>query len=75
MSSADGRKCVFLSWNVRGLNDPKKREKIRNFIKTENPDAICLQETKLSAINDTLFKEILGKSLDSRAFISSVGTA
>ena len=40
-------KVKILSWNVRGVNDPDKRKVIKNFIRTQRVDLVCLQETKV----------------------------
>lgn len=40
------------SWNVRGINDRKKRQIIRGFMSRWKPDIICLQETKMEALGD-----------------------
>ena len=37
----------FLSWNVRGANNPDKRKIIRNFIRSQRVDLVCVQETKI----------------------------
>ena len=36
-----------ISWNCRGLGSKTKEEAMRNLIKTENPDIMLVQETKL----------------------------
>lgn len=41
----------FVSWNVRGLNERSKCLAVRQTILIENPDIICLQETKLSDLD------------------------
>jgi exonuclease III len=41
----------ILSWNVRGLNNPKKRSVIKNILWDWKCDVVCLQETKCSAID------------------------
>ena len=41
----------LLSWNVRGLNNPWKREVCKNLLKEWRCDIVCLQETKLSLLN------------------------
>jgi hypothetical protein len=74
MISAEVRTCKFLSWNVRGLDDPSKRINAKNFIMIESL-MYCLQETKLNSITDSLLREIMGNSLDSRVFILVDGTA
>ena len=40
-------KVKILSWNVRRVNDSEKRKVIRNFIRTQRVDLVCLQETKI----------------------------
>ena len=40
-------KVKILSWNVRGVNDLEKRKVIRNFIRTQRVDLVCLLETKI----------------------------
>jgi exonuclease III len=36
-----------ISWNCRGLGSKTKEEAMRALIKTENPDILLIQETKL----------------------------
>ena len=40
-------KLRILSWNVRGTNDRKKRKLIKDVIKSQKVDLVCLQETKI----------------------------
>jgi len=40
----------IISWNVRGLNDHKKRVIIRGCLNRWKPTIICLQETKMEVI-------------------------
>ena len=47
-------KVKILSWNVRGVNDPDKREVIKNFIRTQRVDLVCLQETKVQEMNKVM---------------------
>ena len=44
-------KLRMVSWNVRGLNDPRKRLIVRNLLREWNCDVVCLQETKLAGID------------------------
>ena len=39
----------FISWNVNGLRACAKKDGFFEFINGEEPDALCLQETKLQA--------------------------
>ena len=44
-------KLKLLSWNVRGANNPNKRNIIRNFIRSQRVDLVCLQETKIQEMS------------------------
>ena len=44
-------KLKLFSWNVRGANNPNKRNVIRNFIRSQRVDLVCLQETKLQKLS------------------------
>ena len=41
----------ILSWNVRGLNDRRKRSIVKNLLRGWKYDVICLQETKLTGMD------------------------
>ena len=41
----------ILSWNVRGLNDRRKRSIVKNLLRDRKCDVICLQETKLTGMD------------------------
>jgi len=51
-------KPKILSWNVRGLNEGDKRLKVRNLIRQWKTDIICLQETKLEFISNSLVRSL-----------------
>ena len=40
-------KIKILSWNARGANNPEKRKVIKQFIRDQRVDLVCLQETKI----------------------------
>ena len=44
-------KLRLISWNVRGLNSPHKRELVKYWLQNWKCDAVCLQETKLAEID------------------------
>uniref|UniRef100_A0A669BRS1 Reverse transcriptase domain-containing protein n=1 Tax=Oreochromis niloticus TaxID=8128 RepID=A0A669BRS1_ORENI len=46
-ASSSSSSVRFLSWNVKGLNNPVKRSKIFSHLKRLNPDIVFLQETHL----------------------------
>ena len=41
----------ILSWNVKGLNDRRKRSIVKNLLRGWKCDVICLQETKLTGMD------------------------
>jgi hypothetical protein len=55
--------CYILSWNVRGLNDPSKRESLKHTILSSGAIIVCLQETKIMSWNSNLLKETMGCKL------------
>ena len=50
----------LLSWNVRGLNNPQRREVCKNLLKDWKCDIVCFQETKVSAIDCAFFRSLWG---------------
>jgi exonuclease III len=69
------RKIKIITWNVRGLNDKSKRSSIRNFIKSKNPDIVCLQETKLSLVPENIYRQIFGRRYDKGICLLAQGTS
>ena len=50
------------------MNDLENRKVIRNFIRTQRVDLVCLQETKIQEMNKTLVHSIgVGMFLDWKA--------
>ena len=61
-------KIKILSWNVRGVNDSDKRKVIKNFIRTNRVDLVCLQETKVQEMNNDMVRSLgVGRFLNSTA--------
>ena len=48
----------ILSWNVRGLNNPQKRDTVKNLLKEWKCDVVCFQETKLDSVNSAVVKSL-----------------
>jgi exonuclease III len=55
--------CCTLYWNVRGLNDPVKRESVRQTILSTSVTLVCLQETKIMNWTKGLLKDTMGYKL------------
>ncbi|KAG6634121.1 hypothetical protein CIPAW_12G097200 [Carya illinoinensis] len=51
-------KPKILSWNVRGLNSPNKRLRVKNLIRDWKADIICLQETKLKHVDRSIIRSL-----------------
>ena len=58
-------KLRILSWNVRGVNDREKRKLIKEVIKSQKADLVCLQETKIQEMLNGLVKSLgVGRCLE-----------
>ena len=51
-------KVKIMSWNVRGVNDPDRRKIIRNFIRYQRVDFVCLQETKIQEMTAAVARSL-----------------
>lgn len=56
------RKWNVLCWNIRGLNDVRKWDAVRNKVVQANCDVVCFQETKRASF-DGGFSEKCASSL------------
>ena len=63
----------ILSWNVRGLGGFAKRPEVRKLINEKNPSIVCIQETKLTVIDDVMCASLWGSSTQSYSFRPAVG--
>ena len=64
-----------MTWNVRGVNDPDRRKIIRNFIRYQRVDLVCLQETKIQEMTAFVAHSLgVGRPSDWRA-LNAEGSA
>jgi len=49
-----------ISYNVRGLGGGEKRVEVRRLVQEKNPFVLCIQESKMSFVDDFLIKSIWG---------------
>lgn len=52
--------CFILNWNVRGLNNPAKRDNIKLLVDDMKATIVCLQETKIEYVSDSIVSQTLG---------------
>lgn len=63
----------IITWNVRGLGKPSKRFLVKNFLELHLADVCCFQESKLSDLNQSIWRDIGGGRLDSFRYIPAKG--
>lgn len=65
----------ILCQNVCGLNAPAHRTTVRKIVDDSNCTTVCLQESKLANVDDTIIREVLWpKFVDQYAFLPTAGT-
>jgi hypothetical protein len=58
--------CAILNWNVRGLNNPARRQVVRDLVTEHKCSIVCLQETKIQRLTDAIVAETLGQKFSKR---------
>ena len=67
--------CNILNWNVRGLNDGARRDSVFDLVRDTGSSVVCLQETKLAAIDRAVVLRTLGtKFLNNYAVLPALQT-
>lgn len=64
----------ILSWNVRGLNARARQNAVRTLIDDLRPSIVCLQETKLDVISQTVILSMLGRAFGDFAYLPASET-
>ena len=65
----------LLSWNVRGLNNPRKRVVCKNLLKEWKCDIVCFQESKVSSCNVAFVRSLWGSPFIDRAALDAMQTS
>jgi exonuclease III len=52
--------CVVFNWNVCGLNNPARRQVVRDMVQDHRCTIICLQETKIQSVIDAMVIQTVG---------------
>jgi hypothetical protein len=65
----------ILTWNVRGLNEGRKRLKIRNLLSKWKVDIVCLQETKLKLVSNKLVQSLWRCPYKEWCHVDSIGAS
>jgi exonuclease III len=61
-------------WNLRGLNNPARRNSICLFLSTFKLSLVCAQESKLQSVDSTVVKQTFGPAFDCFDFLPADGT-
>lgn len=65
----------IINWNVRELGLPSKRFLVKDFLQLHYADICCIQESKLSTVDPTIWRLVGGSCLDLFSYTPALGTA
>jgi exonuclease III len=65
----------FLIWNVRGLNSSARQDTVRILVEASRADIVCLQETKMAAIFQTVMLSMLGTEFTNHVELPPIGSS
>lgn len=64
----------ILVWNVRELNMKARWDSVRDVIVSSGADIVCLQETKVMAVNHFFLGSVFGSNFDKFVLLPADGT-
>ena len=65
----------LLSWNVRGVNESRKRKVIKSVVRKQKVDLFCIQETKIQLMSESVVRSLgSGRFLEWKA-LNACGSA
>ena len=65
----------ILSWNIWGLNNPKKRERVKFWLRQWKCDIVCFQETKLESLDRRIICSLWGNPCVDWEVLAAMGSA
>jgi len=66
---------LVLSYNARGLGGGEKRVEVQNLVRDKHPYMLCIQESKLSAVDYVLIESIWGDAPFAYSYQPSMGAS
>lgn len=70
----DDNHCPIVSWNVRGLNMPAKRDTVCEAVAAHRPAILYLQETKIDNWSPALVRDVGGSRLADCVVLPAIGS-
>ena len=69
----------IVSWNCKGLRNPKKAEEVKDLLRMEPSDILLLQETKIEedallSLSNSKWKNKAGKAVSARGTSGGLAT-
>jgi len=65
----------ILIWNVRGLNSTARQDSLRSILASTRADIVCIQETKITDMNQRILLSALGSDFSEFLTVPSIGAS
>ncbi len=63
------------SWNIRGLNNPSKRNAVRLVVSSLRSTVVCFQDTKVNHVSGSFLRSCCGSFFDKRMLVEASGAS